>query len=474
MEQAMKNSSMPSDFAKSLLRKFPLLLALAGLCASFFLLHDITLFIALCAAIFVVSIAADFIIKSDAFFEFAQRKFIPLASFIQKRRQSNISESELHVLQSIEKLMADVGQGLFENRLVNTPESSLFYKIAWLSNDILDQIEAMSREIQTAVSYAGQKKYFRRALTDGLRGEFSIACIHVNQTIESIADSTTTIENLLHQIEHTSRIVASSSAAIATAVEEMSSTTAEQSNNLTSISHSTKELHQTSASNSENLQNIASLVQDTARAAGTGNDVAAQTHASIQEIVELTRSTAKIIGEFENASQRIAESARMIYEIADQTNLLALNAAIEAARAGEYGRGFAVVADEVRKLAEKTQQTTADIAVIIKQINVNAQNSVQATARSLQAVEKGLQQAERVEREFSNIFKSVQEVERITTHIAAASEEQTYASSEISDRIGSLMISGRETALATESVAESVTSLNGQIESLVAMSHSLN
>ncbi|GAB1429538.1 hypothetical protein MASR2M18_03700 [Ignavibacteria bacterium] len=470
----MKNSSILSDFAKSFFRKIPLLLALAGLCSLFFWVHDAALFIALCATIFVVSFAADFIVKSEAFYALAQRRFNSTANFVRKRRQSNIPESELRILRSIEELATEASQGSFENRLVNTPESGLFYKTAWLVNDILDQIEAMSREIQTAVSYAEKKKYFRHALTNGLRGEFGVAGTHVNQAIESIINSTTTIENLLHQIEHTSRNVASSSAAIATAVEEMSSTVAEQSNNLTSITHSTKELHQTSASNSENLQNIANLVQDTARAAGAGNTIAVQTRASIQEIVELTRNTAKIIGEFESASQRIAESARMIYEIADQTNLLALNAAIEAARAGEYGRGFAVVADEVRKLAEKTQQTTADIAVIIKQININAQNSVQATRDSLQAVEKGLYQAERAEREFSNIFKSVQEVERITTHIAAASEEQTYASSEISDRIGALMISGRESAEVTENIAESVNSLNDQIESLVEMSKSMN
>jgi aerotaxis receptor len=117
------------------------------------------------------------------------------------------------------------------------------------------------------------------------------------------------------------------------------------------------------------------------------------------------------IAELSNEVDRIGQIASLIAGIAGQTNLLALNATIEAARAGEAGRGFAVVASEVKKLAAETAKATENIAQQIAQIR-------QATTHTVDAV--------------SRIGTKIGEIDQVSSAIAAAMEEQSAATLEIS------------------------------------------
>ena len=112
---------------------------------------------------------------------------------------------------------------------------------------------------------------------------------------------------------------------------------------------------------------------------------------------------------------RIGQIASLIADIAGQTNLLALNATIEAARAGEAGRGFAVVAAEVKKLANQTAKATEDISHQITQIQ-------RATTETVDAV--------------SRIGGKVGEIDQVSAAIAAAMEEQSATTQEISRSVG--------------------------------------
>jgi methyl-accepting chemotaxis protein len=152
---------------------------------------------------------------------------------------------------------------------------------------------------------------------------------------------------------------------------------------------------------------------------------AEELNASVREISETmakSRQTAsEAVGRVEAAdeqAQRLSAASEsmggiveLIGNITGQINLLALNATIESARAGEAGRGFAVVASEVKNLANQAKQATDKIGQEIGNLNGISADVVSAP---------------------SAIKQSIQDVSEYVTSTAAAVEEQSTVTSEMS------------------------------------------
>jgi methyl-accepting chemotaxis protein len=111
------------------------------------------------------------------------------------------------------------------------------------------------------------------------------------------------------------------------------------------------------------------------------------------------------------ASESMSSIVDLIGNITGQINLLALNATIESARAGEAGRGFAVVASEVKNLANQAKQATDKIGGEIGNLNSISGDVVAA---------------------LNAIKKAIQDVSEYVTSTAAAVEEQSTVTSEMS------------------------------------------
>src|SRR5437879_3249542 len=163
----------------------------------------------------------------------------------------------------------------------------------------------------------------------------------------------------------------------------------------------------------------------------TTRDSAGQVSAGSNRTNQAIQSSAEIINILGHRADDIGKIIEVIDDLAEQTNLLALNAAIEAARAGEHGLGFAVVADEVRKLAEKSTQSTKEIADLIQSIQREARQAVENMERSTRIVEEGLTLGNDLGSALHKISNVVTEVYKFSQEIGAATNEQSVGSSQI-------------------------------------------
>ncbi|MBI9089929.1 MAG: methyl-accepting chemotaxis protein [Desulfobacterium sp.] len=190
------------------------------------------------------------------------------------------------------------------------------------------------------------------------------------------------------------------SSAVAAATEEMNS-------NINSVAAAMEEA-------SANINMVASATEEMT---STINEIASNSEKArsiSEEAVKKAANASDSMAELGKAAQEIGQVTETINDISEQTNLLALNATIEAARAGEAGKGFAVVASEIKELARQTADATREIQGKI--------NGVQSTAQGTVT-------------EIREVTTVIGDMNDIVSTIASAVEEQSIATTEISDNI---------------------------------------
>jgi PAS domain S-box-containing protein len=208
---------------------------------------------------------------------------------------------------------------------------------------------------------------------------------------------------------------------------------------------------------STNVETAAVAADELSRSIAEISRQLSHTSDIVGRATEEARATDGEIAGLATGAQRIGDVVKLIRNIAGQTNLLALNATIEAARAGEAGRGFAVVASEVKSLAVQTAKATEDIASHI----LGVQNS---TTGAVEAIRQ--------------IASRMQEINQYMSAVAAAVEEQSAATGEISHNVASaaqgssqvVTVLGEVAGAATEtrSSAQVVRDASQTVESAVA------
>jgi methyl-accepting chemotaxis protein len=257
--------------------------------------------------------------------------------------------------------------------------------------------------------------------------------------VVKIATDVSDQQKMIFSIQETATALSAASNELTATATEMTNTANKTNQESQSAAAASEEVATGVQTVATNMEEMVASIKEISRSTNESSQMAKLTMQKAQE------SNATIV-KLGASSQEIGDVIKVISSIAQQTNLLALNATIEAARAGEAGKGFAVVANEVKELAKQTAKATNDITNKIGAIQGDTKNAVEAIGGISLAVEK---------------------LNGIAGVIAAAVEEQTATTNEISRVVV-------ESKKGVESIASTVRTVSmASVESTAASSQTL-
>ena len=243
----------------------------------------------------------------------------------------------------------------------------------------------------------------------------------------------------VEEISANSSTVASASEEVSTNLNTVGAAVEQMSSNMKVVAANSEKM--TSAVNS-----VATAIEEMSVSLNEVSKNSGQAAAVANKAAVSASSTAQIVDKLGESAQEIGKVVDMIKGIAAQTNLLALNATIEAASAGEAGKGFAVVANEVKELAKQTASATEDIRAQVTGMQGNTQQAVKA---------------------IDEIVQIINEINAISGNIAAAVEEQTATTHEISKNVGDAARGANEVARNVQQAAQGANEVSRNVQEAV-------
>jgi methyl-accepting chemotaxis protein len=211
------------------------------------------------------------------------------------------------------------------------------------------------------------------------------------------------------------------------------------------------------------------LATDLSREAETGKAAGKNAEQKLIEINNTMQKNNEMVSGLVSELEKISGFVDIIKDIASKTNLLAFNAAIEAARAGDAGRGFAVVADEVRKLAENSSKSAIDISNIVKQVEKDSLQTINAMQSGMTMLGDGGKVINTALVSMETISKGIGTISRSVDNLSQKSKDLCASGQNVMTEIENVTVSSKENqqsiGLVNQSLTETVSALDRLVSS---------
>ncbi len=238
---------------------------------------------------------------------------------------------------------------------------------------------------------------------------------------------------------------------------ELTATARQQERNSHGLSASTtqvaaaaKQIAATSTELGDTMERVALSAARAAELARSGRSGLDGMGETIRGLEDATAGIATRLSAISEKAATINGVVTTITKVADQTNLLSVNAAIEAEKAGEHGVGFLVVAREIRRLADQTAAATLDIEQTVRQMQTAVSTGVMEMDRFAEQVRRGVRDVGTIGGQLGQIIEQVDEGSAQFADVNRGMKSQSEGARQISDAMGQLTTTTRETMLAAE------------------------
>ena len=330
---------------------------------------------------------------------------------------------------------------------------------------VINRVDEQRAIIDETYNSVDQLNSGVRKITDNVEAlsasseETSSSMLEMVASMEEVSRHTDTLFN---SVEDT----ASATHEMVSSINEVDQNVVYLTNFVTDTSSSMVEMSASIAQVEQNAARSYDLAIAVSDAAESGMKAVRETIEGMEQIRQSVLEANSVVSRLGDRSIAIGKILNVIEDVAEQTNLLALNAAILAAQAGEYGKGFSVVAAEIRDLSERTASSTRDIASLIRAVQEEVENALQAMGSGSTLVENGVALSHEAGKALNNILVSATKASNMGKEIAGATREQakgsetvTQAVDRLQSMVGQINAATRQQAQGSEHILKAVESM---------------